>query len=158
MVEQVLAAGPPRPTIVIVQECSVYFPGDLPTYQRLYRGWIERLRAAGFRPAIATVVPPARSRGWWQKAKELVKEHVLRRGNRHEQVAAFNDWLRALGTELAIPVLDLELLLRVSAEERHMRPEYDAGDGTHLAPAAYQRLDRVLLEFLDRLEHQGGSG
>jgi hypothetical protein len=108
--------------------------------------------ARGLRPVIATVVPPARSQGWWQGAKDFVKQRVLRRPSRFEQVVAFNDWLRALGAELAVPVLDLELLLRVSAEDRHMRPEYDAGDSIHLASVAYQRLDKDLLEFLDRLE------
>jgi hypothetical protein len=152
VVDQVLAGPPPLPDVVILQECSVYFPGDMPAYQRMYRGWIERLRARGLRPVIATVVPPARSQGWWQGAKDFVKQRVLRRPSRFEQVVAFNDWLRALGAELAVPVLDLELLLRVSAEDRHMRPEYDAGDSIHLASVAYQRLDKDLLEFLDRLE------
>ena len=117
-VDQVLAGGQPRPGAVIVQECAVYFPGDLQAYQGMYRGWIEKLQARGLRPVIATVVPPARSRGWWQDAKDFAKER----------------------------------LLRVSAEDRHMRPEFNAGDGIHLAPVAYLRLDRDLLEFLDRLE------
>lgn len=151
-VDQVLAGGPPHPGAVIVQECAVYFPGDLQAYQRMYRGWIEKLQTRGLRPVIATVVPPARSRGWWQDAKNFAKERLLGRPSQYEQVIAFNDWLRALGLELGIPVLDLERLLRVSAEDRHMRPEYNAGDGIHLAPVAYQRLDRDLLEFLDRLE------
>jgi hypothetical protein len=155
LVDQVLAGTPPRPGVVILQECSVYFPGDLPGYQRMYRGWVERLRAGGLRAVIATVVPPARSQGWWQGRKDFVKQRVLRRPSRFEQVVAFNDWLRALGTELDAPVLDLELLLRVGAEDRHMRPEYDAGDRVHLTAAAYQRLDKELLEFLDRLEWLG---
>jgi hypothetical protein len=154
VVGQVLATPPPLPAVVILQECSVYFPGDMPTYQRMYRTWVERLRERGLRPVIATVVPPAQSRGWWQASKDFVKQQVLRRPSRFEQVVAFNDWLRALGAELAVPVLDLELLLRVSAEDRHMRPEYDAGDGVHLTPRAYHRLDKDLLVFLDHLEWQ----
>jgi lysophospholipase L1-like esterase len=154
VVDQVLAAPPLPPAVVILQECSVYFPGDLPTYQRMYRAWVELLHARGLRPVIATIVPPARSRGWWQASKDFVKQRVLRRPSRFEQVVAFNDWLRALGAELAVPVLDLELLLRVSAADRHMRPEYDAGDGVHLTSRAYQQLDKDLLEFLDRLAWQ----
>ncbi len=151
LVNQVLTGGPPWPDAVIVQECSTYFPGDMEAYQRMYRGWIENLQARGLRPVIATVVPPARSRGWWQDAKNLVKERLLGRPSQFEQVVAFNDWLRALGAELGIAVFDLERLLRVSAEDRHMRDEYNGGDGIHLAPVAYQRLDKDLLEFLDRL-------
>lgn len=152
LVEQVLAGGPPRPYAVIVQECSAYFPGDLAAYQQMYRGWISKLQALGLRPVIATVVPPAATRGRWQDAKDFVKVRLLGRPSQYDQVVAFNDWLRALGSELGVPVLDLERMLRVSAEDRHMRPEYNAGDGIHLAPAAYQRLDGDLLEFLDRLE------
>jgi len=158
VVDQVLATPPPLPAVVILQECSVYFPGDMPTYQRMYRAWVERLSARGLRPVIATVVPPARSRGWWQAYKDFVKQQLLRRPSRFEQVVVFNDWLRALGAELSVPVLDLELLLRVSAEDRHMRPEYDVGDGVHLTSPAYQRLDKDLLEFLDRLQWQTAPG
>ena len=152
VVDRVLAGPIQRPDVVILQECSVYFPGDLPTYQRMYRGWVEHLRASGLRPVIATIVPPARSHGWWQGAKDLVKQRLLARPSRYEQVVAFNDWLRTLGAELAVPVLDLEPIVRVSAENRHMRPEYDSGDGVHLNAVAYRHLDTALLEFLDRLE------
>ena len=82
VVDQVLAGPPSLPGVVILQECSVYFPGDLPAYQRMYRGWIERLLARGLRPVIATVVPPARSQGWWQGAKDFVKQRVLQRPSR----------------------------------------------------------------------------
>jgi len=149
-VDQVVAGGSPPPDAVIVQECAVYFPGDLPAYQRLFRGWIEKLKARGLRPMIATVVPPAETRGGWQRAKAFVKQEVLGRPSRYEQVVAFNGWQRALGEELEVPVLDLEALLRKSDADRHMRSEYDAGDGIHLNRDAYDRLDRALLEFLGR--------
>ena len=151
VVERVLSDSDPRLDVVIVQECSVYFPGDMATYRRQYRGWIEDLLARGLRPVIATVVPPAQNQGWWQGAKDFVKQKVLGRPSRIEQVVSFNDWLRKLGAELAVPVFDLEVLLRISAEDRHMRPEYDAGDGVHLSSLAYERLDKDLLAFLDGL-------
>jgi hypothetical protein len=152
MVNQVLAGADSRPDAVIVQECSVYFPGDMHAYQRMYREWIDALQTRGLRPVIATVVPPAASRGRWQDAKDFVKERLLRRPSQFEQVTAFNAWLRRLGAERNIPVFDLEQLVRISAEDRHMRAEYNAGDGIHLSPVAYQRLDGELLGFLDRLE------
>jgi lysophospholipase L1-like esterase len=143
-------AGASRPDVVIVQECSVYFPGDLDAYKRQYRGWIVDIRARGTQPVIATVVPPARSRGWWQDSKDFVKERVLGRPSQYEQVLAFNEWLRSLGAELSVPVFDLEPIVRRSDVDRHMRAEYDAGDGIHLNRVAYERLDRGLVDFLDR--------
>ena len=143
LVDRVLAGGAPWPDAVIVQECSAYFPGDMQAYRRMYRALLT---------VIATVVPPARSVSWWQDAKDFIKKRLLGRPGRLEQVVAFNEWLRTVGAELKIPVFDLERLLRVSAEDRYMRAEYSQGDGVHLAPVAYQRLDTELLEFLDRLE------
>ena len=157
MVNQVLVDGEPRPDLVIVQECSVYFPGDLQAYQRMYRRWIDDLEARGLRPVIATVVPPATSHGRWQDAKDFVKERLLQRPSRLEQVTAFNAWLRNLGAERNIPVFDLEQVVRISAEDRHMRADYNGGDGIHLAPIAYQRLDGELLQFLDRLDWRSAS-
>jgi len=152
LVDHVLAGGAPLPDAVIVQECSAYFPGDMQAYRRMYRAWLESLQSRGLLTVIATVVPPARSAGWWQDVKDFIKERLLGRPGRLEQVVAFNEWLRTLGAELKIPVFDLEELLRVSAEDRHMRAQYSEGDGIHLAPVAYQRLDRELLAFLDRLD------
>ncbi len=150
IVDHVLAGGTPRPDAVIVQECSVYFPGDMQAYQRMYRGWIENLQVSGLRPVIATVVPPARSRGWWQDAKDFVKERMLGRPSQYEQVLAFNVWLRLLGAELSVPIFDLESIVRTNDVDRHMRADYNEGDGIHLNGAAYERLDRALLDFLDR--------
>ena len=154
LVRQVVATSERRPDVVVLQECSVYFPGDLDAYKRMYRGWIEEIQGHGLLPIAATIVPPAHSKGWLEDAKDFVKARILGRPSQYEQVVAFNEWLRALGAELRVPVFDLERLLRVSTEDRHMRGEYNEGDGIHLTRAAYDRLDRELLEFLDRLDWQ----
>jgi len=147
-------AGASRPDVVIVQECSAYFPGDLEAYKHQYRDWIVDIRARGTQSVIATVVPPARSRGWWQDGKDFIKERVLGRPSQYEQVLAFNEWLRSLGVELSVPVFDLEPIVRMNEVDRHMRAEYDEGDGIHLNRVAYERLDRALLDFLDGLVPQ----
>jgi len=156
LVKQVLEPGKRSPDAVVVQECSVYFPGDLEGYKRQYRGWIGDIRARGSLPVIATVVPPASSQGWTDDAKAFIKVRILGRPSQYEQVIAFNEWLRALGKELNVAVFDLEQLVRVSAEDRHMREEYNEGDGIHLNRAAYDLLDRELQAFLDRLEWKAG--
>lgn len=157
LVKQVLAPGKRGPDAVIVQECSVYFPGDMDEYKRQYRGWIVDIRSRGLPPVIATVVPPAHRKGWTEDAKDFVKERILGRPGQYQQVIAFNEWLRALGKELGVAVFDLESLLRVSAEDRHMREEFNEGDGIHLNRTAYDMLDRELQAFLDRLEWQAGG-
>jgi lysophospholipase L1-like esterase len=148
VVEQALT-GASRPDVVIVQECSTYFPGNLEVYKHQYRDWIVDIRKRGARPVIATVVPPARSSSWWQHGKDFIKERVLGRPSKYEQVLAFNEWLRSLGAELSVPVFDLEPIVRSNDADHHMRAEYDAGDGTHLNGVAYEHLDRALLDFLD---------
>jgi hypothetical protein len=155
LVRQALAAGQRGPDAVVVQECAVYFPGDLDAYKQQYRGWISEISSRGLTPVIATVVPPARRKGI-AAAKGFVKERLLGQPSRYEQVAAFNDWLRALGGEMGVAVFDLERLVRVDAEDRHMRDEYDEGDGVHLSRAAYDMLDRELQSFLDRMDWRGG--
>ena len=157
LVKQALGAAPPGPDAIVVQECSVYFPGDLEAYKRQYRGWISEIRGRGLTPVIATVVPPARRKGALSVTKGFIKERILGQPSRYEQVAAFNDWLRALGTEMGVPVFDLERIVRASAEDRHMRDEYDEGDGVHLNGAAYQLLDQELQAFLDRMDWRGGA-
>lgn len=156
LVKQVLEPGKRSPDAVVVQECSVYFPGDLDAYKRQYRGWIMDIRARGLPPVIATIVPPASRKGFTEDTKDFIKERVLGRPSQYQQVTAFNEWLRALGKELGVAVFDLEQLLRISADDRHMRAEYNEGDGIHLNRSAYELLDRELQAFLDRLEWKAG--
>jgi lysophospholipase L1-like esterase len=157
LVRQVVAARERRPDAVVLQECAAYFPGDLDAYKRLFRGWIEEIQGHGLLPVVATIVPPAHSKGWLEDAKDFAKERIFRRPSQYQQVVAFNEWLRALGAELRVPVFDLEQMLRISTQDRHMRGEYNAGDGIHLAPVAYERLDWEMLQFLDRLAHPAGT-
>lgn len=145
--QEVLARGD-KPDVVVLQECSVYFPGPLDQYQARLHGWIEQLRAAGIQPVVATTVPPASSLGWWQDFKDFIKVRVLGRESQHAQVVAFNRWLRNLAESENLPLLDLEAATRVSDENRHLRPAFNAGDGIHLNQRAYQELDGLFRNFL----------
>lgn len=141
-----------KPEVLVVQECSVYFPGDLQDYQAKYRGWIQQIRRAGVMPVIATTVPPAASQGFVEDAKAWVKVTLLGRDSQHDQVARFNDWLRTLARDLDVPLFDLEALTRKSETERVMREEFNAGDGIHLNAVAYSMLDREFHRFLQTLK------
>lgn len=136
---------------VILQECSVYFPGDLAAYQGRVERWVQDLEMAGARVAVATTVPPAADMGRVQNFKNFVKTRLLGRPSQARQVAEFNQWLRGLASERNMPLLDLEAVVRVSETDRHLNPAFDSGDGIHLNARAYelldQRLDTALREW-----------
>lgn len=146
-----LAAPAGPPAAIVLQECSVYFPGPLAEYQRLFHRWVQDIRAAGVTPIVATVIPPARHRSWVQELKEFVKVTFLGREKQHEQVLAFNAWLRRLAQDEKLLLLDLELALRSSSSDAHLNSEFDVGDGIHVNAAAYAVLDRLLGQTLSPL-------
>lgn len=147
-----------RPDFVVLQECSVYFPGPLEEYQRLYAGWIARLRAAGVTPVVATSIPPARRRSVLEQAGEFVKSRLLGRPRRYEQIVAFNSGLRALARDEGLPLLDLEAALQAAPGDAHLAPRFDSGDGIHVNAAAYAVMDRALVDLLRRCEERSTVG
>jgi hypothetical protein len=150
-VREVIESETDSSRVVILQECSVYFPGDMASYRARYTRWIEELLESGRQPVVATTVPPAADMGTAQNFKNFIKARVLGRESQFEQVMAFNDWLRALAQERDLPIFDLEELLRSSTADRHLAPRFDVGDGIHLNAEAYRILDqtfgRLLLEL-----------
>ena len=150
--DRILASRERIPDAVVIQECSAYFPGDLVTYKALYRDWIRRLKEADVIPVIATTVPPAASRTLFEHVKEFVKLKVLDRTDGYEQIVQFNQWLRDLSKSEWVPLFDVEMATRESESDRHMRAEFDSGDGSHLNAAAYAVLDRELLSLLETLK------
>lgn len=151
LVASAVAGGKPGPDAVVVQECAVYVPGPLEDYKKKYQGWIRQIRAAGAQPIVATVVPPASSQGFVQDTKDFIKVRILGRQSQFEQVKQFNDWLRQLAAQEKLPLIDLEESMRVSESDRHMRREFDSGDGIHVNELAYEKLDGVLLKRLDAI-------
>lgn len=127
-----------RPDAIIIKECAAYFPDD-GVDRSLLPGWLRRIRTAGIRPVLATVVPVTRA-------------HAARAPGRVEAIWAFNDWLRGLAAEEKVPLLELEAALRCSPEDRHLDERFDSGDGLHLCGVAYRaRLDPLIPPMLERI-------
>jgi lysophospholipase L1-like esterase len=152
VVAKVLEPSTANPDIVVLQECSAYFPGPLEDYKKMYHGWIQQIKRAGVVPVVATTVPPAERSGLLSSAKEFIKIHILGRESQHDQIAAFNDWLRWEAKHEGLRVLDLEESLRRSGTDRRMNDAYDAGDGTHLNEKAYQLLDSQFARLLKEMD------
>jgi hypothetical protein len=131
--------APPQPAdIIILKECSSYFPGSQADYRQMLQAWVTQIRAARKQLILATTVPVTQARA----GKDPGKQRALRE---------FNDWLRAFAQQEGIVLLDLEAALRTDDQERFLRDEYTSGDGSHLNSKAYAVLDRSLLATLAKL-------
>lgn len=133
--KSLLQPPPRRPKIVILKECSSYFPGDLTMYKRSMEKWISRLQAKHIMVVLATVVPVTRARAEQSAGKQ-------------ESLVEYNEWVRQYAAQHGITVLDLELALRTDEHGRYMRDELATSDGSHLSAAAYTVLDHVLRKTL----------
>ena len=128
-------APPRKPNIIILKECSSYFPGDLSIYQRSIEDWVSRLQARQIKVILATVVPVTRSRAAQSPGKQ-------------ETLLKYNQWIREFAIQHGLKVLDLEAALRVDDSNRYLRNEFAATDGSHLNSAAYGVLDETLRRLL----------
>jgi len=128
-------ATPRKPNIVILKECSSYFPGDLSMYQRSTEDWVSRLQAKQIQVILATVVPVTRSRATQNPGKQ-------------ETLLKYNEWIREFAIQHGLKVLDLEAVLRVDDSDKYLREEFAATDGSHLNSVAYAVLDGTLLRLL----------
>jgi len=148
VLDTILGNTEKKPDAIVLQQCSVYFPGPLNSYKKQYKGWIKRIEYAGIQPVIATTVPPAEDHGIVRKLKDFIKEKILGRDNRYRQVIDFNDWLRELAKTEGFVLLDLEAGLRISETDRHMQAHFNSGDYVHLNDLAYKELDQVVSKWL----------
>jgi hypothetical protein len=126
---------PPPAGVVILKECSSYFPGDLVAYEKSIRNWAARLRGKRIMVALATVVPVTEVRAQQNPGKQ---ESLLR----------YNAWVRQYAQQQGIILLDLESALRTDDSGHFLRQKYAASDGTHLNATAYEALDNLLRETL----------
>lgn len=133
-------APPQKPDVVILKECSSYFPGDPSKYQRSVEGWVSRLQAKQIKVILATVVPVTRSRAAQDAGKQ-------------EGLLKYNEWIREFARQHGLEVLDLEAALRADDSEKYLREEFAADDGSHLNSAAYQILDQTLRTLFFEREH-----
>lgn len=149
-----LVDRPARPDVVIIKECSTYFPGPWVAYRDQVRGWVETLRRAGIRPVLATAVPIAPPDDLWSRTKAWVRGNLLGGDAKMAQLLAYNDWVRTYAAAHRLPVLDLEGALRESETERWLRPQFAAPDRVHLNAAGYRVLDAHMARFVAGLPHR----
>jgi len=144
------------PDVVIIKECSVYFPGNVADYKSKIRRWVEQLNGENIDVVFVTSVPVSERTGMVSKIKRLIKG-VMGKPDKMEQLIAYNDWLREVASQKGIDVLDLEAVLRVSDEVHYMNPRYDRGDHVHLNAEAYKTMDQVGKDLLLKIkaEHSG---
>ncbi|MGB7540915.1 MAG: GDSL-type esterase/lipase family protein [Burkholderiales bacterium] len=131
----------PRPAdVVILKECSTYFPDDLRLERKreLMEQWVQQVRDKHIKIMIATVVPVTKHRAALDPGKQ-------------ESVRKYNDWVRDYTRTNGIVLLDLEAALRADDRERYLRDDMTSGDGSHLNRKAYDILDGVMAQALCRL-------
>jgi hypothetical protein len=133
-----LTQPPPRQAaIVILKECSSYFPGDLASYKRSVKKWVNQLQAKKIEVMLATVVPVTNVRAHQSPGKQ-------------ESLVEYNEWVRQYAQQHGIRLLDLESALRTDEFDRYLRDEFATSDGSHLNAAAYAVLDDLLCKKLCR--------
>lgn len=131
---------PPRvANAIILKECSSYFPGDVLERRRLVEGWVNSIARAGIVPILATVAPITDRRSALDEAKM-------------NGIREYNDWIRSYANERRLPLLDLEMALRIDPVKRYLRNDLTSGDGSHLNALAYSILDEVLWRTLMSLK------
>jgi hypothetical protein len=120
---------PKKPDIIILKECSSYFPGDLESYKKDVDKWVQELQGTGAKVVLATVVPVTEQRAQQNPGKQ-------------ESIRDYNKWVRQYSRNSGLSVLDLDLALEQSGG--YLRNEFAQPDGSHLNAAAYGVLDRLL--------------
>jgi hypothetical protein len=126
---------PKKADIVILKECSAYFPGDLLFYERSVDKWVSQFQANHGTVILATVIPVTRARARQSPGKQ-------------EDLLKYNGWIREYARQHGLRVLDLEVALRAEEPGDYLREEFAAPDGSHLSPRAYVVLDESLRKLL----------
>lgn len=125
--------SPQLPDMVILKECSSYFPGDVQRHKELMQQWVQEIRQKDIAVMLTTVVPVTRERSQRDPGKQ-------------NGIREFNDWLRAYAQQQGLPLLDLEQALRADDKDRYLRDDLTSGDGSHLNSKAYAILDQLLIK------------
>ena len=130
-----LKPAPRSPDVIVIKECSSYFPEDhsYAQKQKLVEHWVRQIRAAQIVPILATAVP-------------VTKERAARDPGKQEALTKFNDWIRDYARRNRIVLLDLEEATRTTDDERYLRTAFAVADGSHLNRKAYDVLDHRMLQ------------
>lgn len=144
-----------KPDAIFLKECAAYFPGDLSHYKNLMKYWIKECFKAGVFPIPVTVVPVTRLHPFKQILIDILKRrNPLRFGSpfkhwRNKAIIEYNDWIRSFCGKSGLFVLDLEVAVRYSEDNRYLREDLSTIDGLHLNNKAYNILDQIVIPFLD---------
>lgn len=150
--DKILKRKQNKPDAILIKECAAYFPGDLPKYQELVKGWVKECRKSGVVPVLTTVVPVTKATDLKSSLKDFIKP-LLGKANtsaRLESLLQYNDWIKVYAKQEGLTVLDLEAPLRVSETDRRLRADLHSGDGLHLNTQAYGLLDKIVIPTLDQ--------
>lgn len=124
-----------KPKVVIIKECSAYFPRDIADSEKFRRQWVELIRRNDIIPVFATTTP------------------VGKAPKNSEQQASIDKWnktIRKMAHKERYHVLDLASSLRTSIFDTYLKPGYFIEDGLHMTPLAYKEaFDPTLKELLD---------
>ena len=154
--QEILKRKENKPDAIFLKECAAYFPGDLPKYQELMKGWVTQCKQAGVIPIPTTVVPMIRDLPLKTRVKDLIKWVIGRstQGSIHTSrltgILQYNDWIKSYPLKEGLVVLDLETPLHVSNEDRSLRLDLHSGDGLHLNEKAYALLDKIVIPTLEK--------
>ena len=132
------------PDVMIIKECSSYFPGDLSRYESSIQDWVSRALGRHMIVVLATVVPVTRARAQQDPGKQL-------------SLLQYNEWIRAWAAQNGLHVLDLESALNDGSNEKFLRDEFANPDGSHLNAAAYSVLDGLLQSVLHNIMNPTGK-
>jgi lysophospholipase L1-like esterase len=142
-----LLGAPKKPDVILIKECSTYFPGDIEQYRRSVMTWVQQIRRAGIQPVLVTTAPVREPTGYVERTKSFLKR-LLDKPSSLDSITEFNDWMKEYARGENIALFDLEAVLRRSESERWLRAEYDIGDRVHLNSVAYGVMDHAFAEFL----------
>lgn len=132
-----LKPSPKAPDILVIKECSAYFPGDLAAYRRSIENWVQAAQEKKRKVILATVVP-------------VTEKRAASAPGKMEGIREFNDWIRHFTREKGLILLDLEAALRTDPKHRFLRDDLTSGDGSHLNRKAYDILDPLMLKAVEK--------
>ncbi len=160
VIEGILKREENKPSVIIIKQCAAYFRSDLEVYdqelanryKKLVDVWVKKIGLNNIVPIIATVVPITEKMPFIVNMKRILKKYILLknikpyfRSQRLKGILDYNDWVREYAQKNGIIILDLEQAVRVSEENRYLKPELTT-DGLHLNEKAYTILDPILME------------
>jgi lysophospholipase L1-like esterase len=135
--------------VVDARERNLDAPGVLAAVQRAYTEMVDRAERLGIEPILATDVTFARHPGLIAAARRGL-DRVLGQTQFEDRmnpiVLDCNAWLRDLARSRSLLLLDIQVAL--SDQWQYRRPEFVQPDGTHITPAGYAELNKVVVPVL----------